>query len=99
MIAYDAGAMQDLGRALADVGEGFDALATPVRSRADDAVEVAGEFSPELAPGGAVFAPSWTSALRAYAECCQLLSSHVGASSVPLQALDAGGAASLRAPR
>lgn len=67
----------------------FAALPSPLRGRADDAVEAVGEFSGDLREGAAAFALSWTAALDAYAECGSLLAADVGASSLQLQQLEA----------
>jgi hypothetical protein len=99
VIAFDVAAMNGLRSSLVAAGHGFSALPVPVRARADAAVEALGELGADLAPGAAVFALSWTSALEAYGECCALLGAHVGASAVDLTALDAAGAEGLRAPR
>lgn len=91
--------MAELGRGLAEVGAGFDVLPTPLRTKSDDAVVAAGEFSTDLGHGAAVFALSWPSALQAYGQCCALLAAHVGAASLELQAIDSDGADQLRGPR
>ena len=96
LIAVDHGQMAGLRTSLAQVGAEFDVLPVPLRAKADDAVEAAGEFAAELGQGAAVFALSWTSALQAYGQCCALLGAHVGAASLEMQAIDRSGADALR---
>lgn len=94
----DHAAMSGLAASLDGVAEEFAAGSAPVRAHVDEAVAAAGEFASSLGLGAATFALSWTSAFGAYAQSCRLLSTHVGSSSLQLQAVDSEGAAAFAGP-
>lgn len=73
----DYGGMADLGRGLRTVSTEVLGQAPAVRSAADDVITGSGEFGSSLELGAATFVVSWTTALRTYAECVDLLSEQV----------------------
>ena len=86
LASYDE--MTRLRAELAAMGEGLSAQPQVVRAHCAEAVAGAGEIGRSLSGGATAFLLSWSAALQAYADCCQLLADHVDLSVLRLREVD-----------